>query len=262
MLGENNPKKTVLLVILMLFSSILACNLPGREDQAVDEQQNGGEEQSNDINGQGTGDAEPIDTDTPIDDEDPMTEEVEEQSSITFASSDPCQIVTQDQAETVFGQAIDNVLPASDATTSSCTYMIGAGEKMITVAVWEGENAKRYLINEIAQLSNGCGLSYSFSTDAEEPTPFPDEYQLMLDETIPTLFHLQMASYQECDYEAEAIPEFGSAAYSYFIFIEGGLVGIATDDMYVTFVYYDSEQDKAASLESDLELLRVLSLEN
>ncbi|MBW8010397.1 MAG: hypothetical protein FVQ83_04025 [Chloroflexi bacterium] len=260
MLVEKKSRKSFLLIFLMLLTTIFACNLPGGEDQAADEQLTGEQVQSNDTSGQGVDDTEPIETDTPG--EEPATEAVEEQTSITFASSDPCQIVTQEQAETAFGLAVESVIPASDASLNSCTYMIGAGEKLITVSVWEGENAKSYFINEIAQLSNDCGLSFSFSTDPEEPTPFPDEYQLLLDETIPALFQMHTDLYQACEYGAEPIPEFGRSAYSIYTFIEAGLVGIATDDMFVTFVYFDSGQDKTASLESVLELLRIIFQEN
>jgi hypothetical protein len=69
---------------------------------------------------------------------------------------------------------------------------------------------------------------------------------------------MDIDSYKSCGFGSEAVPEFGPTANTFYTFIEAGLIGIATEDQLVTFLYYDSSQDKAASFESVLGLLRIL----
>lgn len=246
--------KSGFLIILLVFVSMTACNLSAGENQAINDQQGEGEMQPNNSANQGANNGvqnEPSNADNQS-----SSAGDEAAAAIHFSSNDPCEIVTQGQAEAAFGQPVESTIPASDATLSSCSYFAIPGEKFITVSVWEGENARRYFINEIAQLSDGCQLTYAYSTDPEEPTPFPDEYALLMDETIPDLFQMDLVKMAECGMESIALPEFSPTASTYYTFIEGGLVGIATDDLFVTFLYFDSAQDKAASLESVLQLVR------
>ncbi len=167
---------------------------------------------------------------------------------------DPCKLVTQDIAEAALGQPVDDPIKASDTAVVSCTYLAVPGEKYATVAVYEGENAKNYLLNEIAQLQAGCELSMS---TGEQPTSFSPEVEALRSQSNLELFKQDLALKEECwggqGFVYNQLVNLGENVYSYEAFLQGAVVGVATDNAFLTFLIADvsatPEQAQAAAMD-------------
>ncbi len=158
---------------------------------------------------------------------------------VMITQLDPCKLITKEDAASVLGKPVEDAIAAQDISVSSCTYIAVPGKNFVTVAVYEGDKAKNYLINEIAQLQNGCHLG--FSTASQQPTPFPPELEALRGDSIQELLEKDLGLQQDCglgDYSN--IPELGENAYTYSKWVQGALIGVATEDALYTFLVADT----------------------
>lgn len=245
------PTKRILLwvgLFILGSSLLLACD-PAAEDTPAEDTQPNTEVP-----------APPTDT-LPADTEEPA-DTLPEENFLVFTESDPCKYLTQEQVEQVLSELVTDTIPADSDTLRSCTYIAKPGEQFVTIAVYQGEAAKLYLLSEIAQLQNDCSVSYSFSTNPEEPTPLPPEVQALMSSTLPELFVMDLEVQTGCGGSYQALPELGSNVYTFQTFIMGAIIGIASDDIYVTFLYADVGLDAEQSLAVVEELVQIAILEN
>lgn len=177
-------------------------------------------------------------------------------SSIEMAERDPCLLMTKDLAESVLGQPVDDPILASDSFVASCTYIAIPGEKFATVAVYEGDSAKNHLLNEIAQLQAGCELSI---TTGEQPATFPPEIEAQRAQSMLDLFKQNLALKEGCwggqGFFYEQMDTLGANAYTYETFLQGAVIGVATDDAYLTFLVADVNATSEQALEAARELV-------
>ncbi|MDH5506692.1 MAG: hypothetical protein OEZ02_05690 [Anaerolineae bacterium] len=170
--------------------------------------------------------------------------------AIQLSQPDPCLYATQEQIEQVLAAAVTETIPADSDTLRSCTYVSVPGEQFVTIAVYQGEAAKLYFLDEIAQLQEDCSLSYSYSTNADNPTPLPPAVQSLGSNSLVDLFVMDLELQSGCGGSYQALTELGSNVYTFQTFIRGAVVGIAYEDLYVTFLYADAgkEADQALAV--------------
>lgn len=119
-------------------------------------------------------------------------------------------------------------------------------------------------MNEYAQRLAGCTITYSFGTDSEEPTPFPADVEAQMDNSVLDIFIMNLEAQKDCGGYYETLPDFGANVYTFKTFVKGAIIGIASEDMYVTFVYrygYDI-LDAEQSLEIVKELVKLVFLDS
>ena len=177
-------------------------------------------------------------------------------SNVVINELDPCKLVTKESAETALGQAVDEPIIAQDATVQSCTYIAVPGERLVMATVYTGDNAKNYLLNEIAQLKNGCDLSYSASTHPEQPTPFPPEVETLRSESILDLFIMDLTALEACGVSYSQVSDLGDNAYTFQSIFVGATIGVATEDAFVVFVVGDVSVTPGQALEAAIELIK------
>ena len=181
---------------------------------------------------------------------------------VSINELDPCKLVTKENAEAAMGQAVDNPIIAEDETVKSCTYIAVPGERLVTVTVYEGDNAKNYLLNETAQLQNGCELHYSTSTNPEQPTPFPPDMEALRSESVLDLFLRDLAASEECGLSYSQVLELGDNAYSFQSIFIGATIGVATDNAFVIFIVGDINASSEQALDAAIQLIRELQNSN
>jgi hypothetical protein len=167
--------------------------------------------------------------------------------SIGFTESDPCTLMTKESAETAMGQSVDEPIQASNSAVVSCTYIAVPGEKFVTVAVYEGENAKNYLLNEISQLQAGCELRMS---TGEQPTTFPPEVEALRSQSMLDLFLRDLEVQKGCGGSYAQVTDLGNNAYTFQTFIVGAVIGVATEDAFITFLVGDISMTPERALEA------------
>jgi len=145
---------------------------------------------------------------------------------------------------------VDDPIVAQSAAISSCTYVAVPGEKMAMATVWTGENAKNYLIDESAQLQDGCNLHFSASTNPEQPTPFPPDLEALKSESIQDLLIRDLEAQKGCGGSYSQLPDLGENAYTFQSIFVGAVVGVATDDAYYNFVVGDVGMSPEQALEA------------
>ncbi|NOY97677.1 MAG: hypothetical protein GXP40_00525 [Chloroflexi bacterium] len=175
---------------------------------------------------------------------------------VEISELDPCKLVTKESAEMAMGQSVDEPILAQDAAVASCTYVAVPGEKMVMATVYAGENAKNYLLNDIAQLKNGCELSYGSSTNPEAPTPFPAEVEALRGQSILELFLQDLELQEGCGGSYSQVPELGKNAYTFRSIFVGSVIGVATEDAYVVFVVGDVGMTPEQALDAAIELVK------
>ena len=175
---------------------------------------------------------------------------------VSINELDPCKLVTKENAEAAMGQAVDNPIIAEDETVKSCTYIAVPGERLVTVTVYAGDNAKNYLLNETAQLQNGCELHYSTSTNPEQPTPFPLDIEALRSESVLDLFLRDLAALEGCGLSYSQVPELGDNAYSFQSIFVGATIGVATDDAFVIFIVGDINATSEQALDAAIQLIK------
>lgn len=174
---------------------------------------------------------------------------------IQITETDPCKLVTKENVEAALGQAVDEPVIAQDATVASCTYIATPGEKFVTVAVYIDENARNHLLNEIAQLQNGC--QFSLGTASEQPTPFPPEVEALRTSSIEELFVKDLALQDGCGLGPYAqLTDLGENAYTGFTFVQGVIIGVATDNAFVTFLVADTNSSHEDALGKAKEIVK------
>jgi hypothetical protein len=171
--------------------------------------------------------------------------------------TDPCKLLTKERAESALGQSVGDAIVAQDATVTSCTYLAGAGgEKFATVAIYTGDSAKNHLMNEIAQLQNGC--QFSLGTAADQPTPFPAEVESLRAKSIEDLWVQDLGLQQSCGLGPYSqMADLGENAYEGFAFVQGALIGVADENALATFLIADSGASKEEALSSAKELVKL-----
>ncbi len=177
-------------------------------------------------------------------------------SNLVISELDPCKLVTKASAEAALGQAVDEPIIAQDATVQSCTYIAVPGERLVTATVYTGDNAKNYLLNEIAQLKNGCDLSFSASTHPEQPTPFPPEVETLRSTSIQDLFLMDLVTREGCGLSYSQVTNLGDNAYTFQSFFVGAVIGVATEDAFVVFVVGDVSVSPEQALDAAIDLVR------
>lgn len=170
----------------------------------------------------------------------------------------PCDLVTQANAEIALGQSVDKPILASDTSVTSCTYIAVPGDKFATVAVYEGEHAKNYLLNEIEQLQAGCELTMS---TGEQPTTFSSEVESMRSQSILALFQQDLEISSDCwkayGFSYEQIAGLGENVYFFTSLLQGAVIGVATEDAYITFLVADISATPEQALEMVKELVKL-----
>lgn len=177
---------------------------------------------------------------------------------IEITELSPCDLVTQANAEIALGQPVDKPILASDTSVTSCTYIAVPGEKFATVAVYEGEHAKNYLLNEIEQLQAGCELNMS---TGEQPTTFSSDVESLRSQSILALFQQDLEISSDCwnahGFSYEQITSLGENAYFFTSFLQGAVIGVATEDAFVTFLVADISATPEQALEMVEELVKL-----
>jgi len=176
------------------------------------------------------------------------TEKVEA-DLVQLSESDPCAYLSEEQIAEAAGAPVVEVIPADSDTLRSCTYIILPGEQFVTISVYEGEAAKRFLIHERTQMLDGCSLSYLFSSDPGEPTPFPPELEADMDSSLLELFVMDLETQEGCGAAYKAMPGIGANAYTFSTFVQGAVIGVAGEDIYFTLLYADANMDFNSALD-------------
>ncbi len=180
--------------------------------------------------------------------------------NVEIVELDPCKLVTKEIAEIVLGQSVAEPILAQDAMVTSCTYIAVPGEKFVTVAVYTGENARNHLLSEIAQLRDGCQLKFSTSTGEGNPTPMPPEVEALRGDPLIDLFLKDLAEQEGCGMSRgtySQISELGNNAYTFMTFIQGAVIGVATQNAFVTFLVADIQMTSEQALQAATELVRL-----
>ena len=199
--------------------------------------------------------APPAEVDIPTD---TAPEAVPSAGRVEITELNPCDLVTKGNVEIVLGQSVDEPILASATSVASCTYIAVPGEKFATVAVYEGEHAKNYLLNEISQLQASCELSMS---TGEQPTTFLPEVEALRSQSILMLLQQDLALRDDCwkaqGFSYEQVTDLGENVYSYTSFLQGAVIGVATDDAYITFLMADVNATPEQALEAAKKLVQL-----
>ncbi|MCJ7435774.1 MAG: DUF3558 domain-containing protein [Anaerolineales bacterium] len=193
---------------------------------------------------------EPVSVNTQVSDTPSVVENIPVARQVEISELDPCKLVTKESAEAALGQSVDEPIVVDDATVRSCMYNAVPGEKLISVSVYTGGNAKNNLLNEIAQLQNGCNLSFKGSTKPQTPTPFPPEVEALKIESILDLYLRDLEIQKGCGGSYAQLADLGDNAYTFQSFIVGTVIGVATDDVLVYFVIGDISMTPEQTLEA------------
>ncbi|NPV77522.1 MAG: hypothetical protein HPY59_14270 [Anaerolineae bacterium] len=224
--------RRMVLLVLTLFLSALACNLP----------------------------VENLETITPQVSPLPMsTGQVT--PAMTLTKTDACKLLDEAEASALLAEAVIPPEPINAPGYSTCTYFTGTG-KGIYISISLGDQAKKNLLNEIAQYQKGCSISYSGGTNTA--TPFPPEVEALMSKSVLELLQMDIQMQGNCGRKVEPIPEFGPHAYAYLTptALQIGTVVIVSGDNIYSFSYADPKLDIAQMVEKAKEVTRaVLSLD-
>jgi hypothetical protein len=176
---------------------------------------------------------------------------------VAFADLEACTLVTSQSAEAAFGQPVDGPVRTSDTSVVSCSYFAVPAERFVTVTVYEGEDARNYLLNEITQLQSGCELVLS---TGELPTTFPPEVEALRSQSILDLFKQDLSVKSDCwggqGFKFEQLAELGENVYFYEAFLQGAIIGVATENAFITFLVGDVGAAPEQALEEAKEVVR------
>lgn len=179
-----------------------------------------------------------------------------EVTNVVINELDPCKLVTKESAETALGLPVDEPFIADEATFRLCMYSAVPGEKMVSVTVFEGENAKNYFLNSSTQLLNGCQMSFTATTRQQTPTPFPPEVEALKVESILDLYLRDLEAWKGCGGSYAQLADLGDNAYTSQGFIVGAVIGVATEDVYASFLVGDTGMTPEQALEAAKGLVR------
>jgi len=247
----NIQSKNNLIYVIILSVVMLACNLTTPQSAPSDNE------------------ASPAPTMEPAVVEDTTEESTIETENVPSSESSPvqyveitelypCDLVTQASAEIALGQSVDKPILASDTSVTSCTYIAVPGEKFATVAVYEGVHSKNYLLNEIEQLQADCELTMS---TGEQPTTFSSEVEALRSQSILALLQQDLEISSDCwkahGFSYEQITDLGENVYFFPSFLQGAVIGVATEDAYITFLIADINATPEQALEAVTELVKL-----
>jgi len=175
---------------------------------------------------------------------------------VEITEFDPCKLVTKESAEAALGLPVDEPFIADEATFRLCMYSAVPGEKMVSVTVFEGENAKNYFLNSSTQLLNGCQMSFTATTRQQTPTPFPPEVEALKVESVLDLYLRDLEAWKGCGGSYAQLADLGDNAYTSQGIIVGAGIGVATENVFVSFLVGDTGMTPEQALEAAKGLVR------
>ena len=129
-----------------------------------------------------------------------------------LTETDACNLLDAARAGTILGETVNPPTPVNAPGYSVCTFFTSTG-KGIYVTITMGDQAKKNLLNEIAQYQKGCSIGYSGGTSTA--TPFPPEVEALMSKSVLELFQMDIQMQGKCGGKIEPVPEFGPNAYAY-----------------------------------------------
>ena len=176
-----------------------------------------------------------------------------------LTETDACKLFDEVKACNVLGEAVLPPAPANSAGYSVCPFFTSTG-KGIYVAITSGDQAKKNLLNEIAQYQIGCSVSYSGGTSTA--TPFPPAIEALMSKPVLELYKMDIEMQVNCGAKREPLPEFGSDAYAYLTTsgLQMGTVAIVSGDRVYSFSYADPKLDIPQMVEKAKEAVRAVFL--
>jgi hypothetical protein len=167
---------------------------------------------------------------------------------------DPCALVSKEKVETALGKSVGDAVVAKDEVQTSCTYMAGGGESLVTMSARNEAGAKSFLLSDIAALQDNCEVIW-LNTWAGEPALSP-EVEALRSETVLDLFINDLELQEGCGLTYEQLDDLGGNAYHFMPFF-GVVIGVATDDALVTFLLSDAGMSAEAQMDAAKELVRL-----
>ncbi len=176
-----------------------------------------------------------------------------------LTETDACKLFDELKACQVLGEAVIPPAPANSPGYSYCPFFTNTG-KGIYVVITSGDQAKKNLLNEIAQYQNGCSVSYSGGTSTA--TPFPPDVEALMSKRVPELYKMKIEMQVNCGARIEPLPEFGPDAYAYLTStgLQMGTVAIVSGDRVYSFSYADPALDISQMVEKAREVVRAVFL--
>jgi len=184
----------------------------------------------------------------------PMKKEETTTGVLEINELDPCKLVDKEKAETALGKSVGDAIVAKDDVQTSCTYMAGGGETLVTVSTRDKAGAKSFLLSDIAALQDECEVIW-LNTWAGEPALAPD-VEALRSETVLDLFITDLELQESCGLTYQQLTDLGGNAYHFMPFF-GVTIGVATDDALVTFLLSDASMSADAQMDAAKELVRL-----
>ena len=230
----------------IIFSAImLACNLTARQPT-----------QPPPSDSEPTATPPTAEVDTPTD---TVPEAAPSAGQVEITELNPCALVTKEYVETVFGYSVDEPTLTQETAFSMCFYIIKPGEGL-TITIFEGDHAKNNFLNEIAQLQQGCSLSYKATTREETPTPLPPDVEALRSKSISDLFLEDRELWKSCGGSHSQMAELGSNVYALRqMGLNSAGIGITTENIYAHYSLFLSDMTAEQALEAVTKLVKLSS---
>ena len=173
----------------------------------------------------------------------------------SLTETDACKLLDEAKASAILGEEVMPPTLANSPGYSVCTFFTSTG-KGIYITITMSDQAKRNLLDEIAQYQKGCSIGYSGGTNTA--TPFPPEVEVLMRKSVLELFQMDIQMQVNCGGQVEPVPEFGSNAYAYLTptGFQIGTLAMVSDDNFYSFGYADPGLDIAQMVEKAKEVTR------
>ena len=249
-------RKRMLWGLVLVLLLAVACNLPSRSESST--QGNAANIPVGDDSIQSpANNAEPeLSAESPTETTAATPEPETETTSLPeFKVGDPCSIVPAGAVETVLGQAAEPI-PGEVV----CVYTNGMAS--ITISALYAEMFKPVMVSQILQLENDCSMTFSYDSDAPDPTPLPSEADQYLAMSMKELVEKSLDLTESCGGEPyEILIDYGPGVYLFptTVLMPGGQVSIAYEDYILTILYVDMEKDADEAVEVARQLLALIA---
>ncbi len=182
---------------------------------------------------------------------------VESSPAMALTETDACKLFNAASAGNILGETVNPPTPFNAPGYSVCTFFTSTG-KGIYITITMGDQAKKNLLNEIAQYQKGCSVGYSGGTSTA--TPFPPEVEALMSKSVLELFQMNIQMQGKCGGKIEPVPELGPNAYAYLTptGFQIGTVAIVSGDNFYSFAYAETGMDIAQMVEKAKEVSRAV----